>query len=75
MKLKQKKIKMMILFFSGFIDLFTSELPITAHMDPHSIVTHVTSSVLMVMYNFDMYNDVTFVGKKIFWAINERRGE
>lgn len=44
-------------------------------MDPHSIVTHVTSSVLMVMYNFDMYNDVTCMGKKIFWAINERRGE
>ena len=44
-------------------------------MDPHSIVTLATSSVLMVMYNFDMYNDVTYVGKKILWAINERRGE
>lgn len=44
-------------------------------MDPHSLVTLVTSSVLMVMYNFDMYNDVTCVGKKIFWAINGRNGE
>ena len=44
-------------------------------MDPQSIVTLVTSSVLMVMYNFDVYNDVTCVRKKILWAINERRGE
>ena len=44
-------------------------------MDPHSLVTLVTSSVLMVMYNFDMYNDVTCAGEKIFWTINERRGE
>lgn len=48
----------------SFINPFASELPITTHMDPHSLVMLVTSSVLMVMYNFDMHNDVTCTGEK-----------